>query len=94
MPEGDVFKGEFGTGAENGPKEDEGGTEDHEGLPDEVPGGSPAENREVCISVVIISTATKADVFFELHRWNLGSQGLGAGSRAHCAPAARVGKSL
>jgi hypothetical protein len=42
MPEGEVFKGEFG--------------------------GSPAENREVCVSLVIISTWPWADGFFELHR--------------------------
>jgi hypothetical protein len=55
MPEGEVLKDELVAGAEKGPKKDEGGTEEHESLPDKGLGGSPAENREVCVVPMIIS---------------------------------------
>ncbi len=61
MPEGEVFKSEPGAGSEEGPQEGDDGTEEHESLPDEALGGSPAENREVSVSVVIISTGRAAD---------------------------------
>ncbi len=43
-------------------------TQQRERLPDEPLIGSPAENPEVCASVVIISTELQADVFLEADR--------------------------
>jgi hypothetical protein len=63
MPEGLVFKGEFRTGAGKVPEKGEGGTRQQESFPDEAPGGSPAENQEICAPIVITSSGPSPEVF-------------------------------
>jgi hypothetical protein len=63
MPEGVVFKGEFGAGAGRSPKKGEGGTKQQESFPHEAPGGSPAENGEICVPTVIISIGPSRSYF-------------------------------
>lgn len=68
MPEGKVLEGEVLAGTKEGAEQGENGTKQHVRLPDDAPERGPAENQEVCVSVVIISAWPEADGFFELHR--------------------------
>lgn len=49
-------------------KESDDGTKQREELPVDAPEQTPAENREVCVRTMIISTESAADGFIELHR--------------------------